>query len=572
MYNKYSHNLLFGKEWIMKLKQQNNKVTALYCRFSRDDLTKGDSMSISHQKEMLSHYAQENGFINTDFYIDDGYSGTNFKRPDFQRLVEDAENGKIGTVIVKDLSRLGREYLQTGYYTEMFFPQYNVRFIAINDNVDSDEGDNDFAPFKNLINEFYAKDISNKIKSALRTKALKGELVTGATPYGYSKDENDRTRLVPNENAEYVRMMYRWALEGYSCNEIATKMTRLGVLIPKAAYYTQIGKTDSEYFPKYPHCWQKGTVRSILLNPVYTGNMTALKYKSKSFKDKTLIERPEEERIVTPNTHEALVSQADYDTVLSRLSVKCRDRVESPENIFRGLVMCPDCGNRHGFKRRIERKTSKGCFVCSTNIHYGKTYCSTHYITIEQLSEVVLADIQRHASLAAENVSKYVDILTSTAESADSGKKSALKKELDRQRKRISELETLLQKIYEDKVFGVISEERYFSMSEKMETELSELKQSVKDTADKMSDADKAEKNARDFAGLISKYVNITELDYDLIHTLIEKIYVHERVIADGRANVRVDIYYRFIGLTDNGNPTVLNRSLGIFETDTSKD
>ena len=289
------------------MKQQTNRITALYCRLSKDDLLKGDSMSIQHQKDMLSKYADENGFSFTSYYVDDGYSGTNFNRPSFQKLIEDIEDGKVGIVIVKDLSRLGREYLKTGYYTEIFFPQNNVRFIAINDNVDTLDGDNDFAPFKNIINEFYAKDISNKIKAAMRTKALNGDCLTGMAPYGYSKDPNDKTKLIPDEHADHVRMMYQMALEGHSCGEIATKLTKMGLLIPKAENYVRNGKKDCESYPKYPDFWLKATVKSILLNPVYTGKTVALRYTNRSFKDKHRVERPESDWIVTENTHEATI-------------------------------------------------------------------------------------------------------------------------------------------------------------------------------------------------------------------------------------------------------------------------
>ena len=545
------------------MKQQTNRITALYCRLSKDDLLKGDSMSIQHQKDMLSKYADENGFSFTSYYVDDGYSGTNFNRPSFQKLIEDIEDGKVGIVIVKDLSRLGREYLKTGYYTEIFFPQNNVRFIAINDNVDTLDGDNDFAPFKNIINEFYAKDISNKIKAAMRTKALNGDCLTGMAPYGYSKDPNDKTKLIPDEHADHVRMMYQMALEGHSCGEIATKLTKMGLLIPKAENYVRNGKKDCESYPKYPDLWLKATVKSILLNPVYTGKTVALRYTNRSFKDKHRIERPESEWIVTENTHEALVSQADYDTVYKRLSVKCRDKVENPDNIFRGLVKCADCGKLHGFSKRYDNRGSKGCYRCQTSIRYGKKYCSSHYITFEQLYEIVLEDIKCHAHLAAEDSEKYIAILTKAADENNTASRSSQKSELEKLKKRASELDTLLQKLYEDKVFGVITEERYFAMSGNMEKELSEVRKRIEEISKTLSDTEEDKKNAADFSELIGKYTDIEELTYELVHILIDKIIIHEREIVDGRAKVRVDIYYRFIGLAENMKHTVVDRRRG---------
>ena len=544
----------------MKLKQQD-KITALYCRLSRDDEYNGDSMSIQNQKELLLKYANDNGYYNTEFFVDDGYTGTNFDRPDFKRLIEAVEDGKIGTVIVKDLSRFGREYLQTGFYTEMYLPDNDVRFIAINDSVDSDDGDNDFAPFKNIINEWYAKDCSKKIRAVMKMKAQRGDCLTGIAPYGYMKDPNDKTKLIPSDRADYVKMMYRMAIEGCSCGEIATKMRSMNLPIPKADNYIRNGLENCASYPKYPYYWLKATVKTILLNPVYTGRTVALRYTNKSYKNKKRIERPEDEWVITENTHEALVSREDYDTVYKRLSVKTRDKVTNPDNIFRGLVMCPDCGKVHGFSKRYDNRNSKGVYRCQTAIRYGKEYCSSHYITFEQLYDVVLSDVQRHATLFEENADKYIDILSKASETDKIKERTSLIKEQDKAKKRIGELDTLLQKIYEDMVFGVISKERYMSMSENMEKELSALKARSNEISAALQENDANRANAEKFAELIENYIGITELDYELVHTLIEKIYIHERENIDGKAVVKVDIYYRFIGSNaDSTSPTEISR------------
>ena len=540
-----------------------NRITALYCRLSRDDLLKGDSLSIQHQKDMLSKYAQDNGFSFIDYYVDDGYSGTNFDRPGFQKLITDVEDGKVGTVIVKDLSRLGREYLKAGYYTEIFFPEHDVRFIAINDGVDSLTGGNEFMPFKNIINEWYAKDISDKVKAVMRLKALNGDCRTGMPPYGYSRDPNNRTKLIPNERAEIVKMMYQWALQGESSHQISTRLNHMGLTAPRAEYMTKIGNADSPVFPQYSDFWRPYTVKNILMNPVYTGKIAALRTTTRSFKDKRRIQRPESEWIVTPNTHEALVSQEDYDTVFKRLSVKCRDYVENPDNIFRGLVICPDCGKVHGFSKRYDNRGSKGNYRCSTAVRYGRKYCSSHYITFEQLYELVLEDIQHHAALAAEDKDKYIEMLTKAADKSANAGKSVMMTELEKLKKRASELDTLFQKLYEDKVFGVISEERYFSMSSNMENELAEIRSRINELTSIFAETERSKQGATDFAGLISKYTDIQELDYELVHILIEKIYIHEREIIDGRGNVQVDIYYRFIGHPENNEPTIVDRKRG---------
>ena len=541
--------------------KQQTTTTALYCRLSKDDLINGDSMSIQNQKELLGNYAAQNGFPITEYYVDDGYSGTNFERPSFKRMISDIEDGRIGTVIVKDLSRLGREYLQTGYFTEMFFPQNDVRFIAINDNVDSSEGYNDFAPFKNLINEWYARDCSKKIKAVMRMKAARGDCMTGMPPYGYSKVPDDHTKLIPNERAEIVKMMYQMALEGKSCQQIATHLTHMGLPIPKAEYYQKIGKTDGN-MPKHPDYWLKTTVKSILINPVYTGKTVAMRFTNRSFKDKTRIERPEDEWITVENTHEALVSQEDYDTVCKRLSLKSRGVTVNPDNIFRGLIICSDCGKVESYHRRNDRN-SKGAYCCATYTRYGRKDCSPHYITIEQITGLVLEDIKRHAALAAEDSDKYVEMLTKAYDEKNDSRRSSRKAELTKMKKRVTELETLLQKIYEDKVFGVITEERFVAMSDNMEKELSELKGMISSTEKAMNDQEQNEKNAVQFAELVRKYTDITELDEDIVHMLIEKICIHEREIIDGKAQLKVDIYYRFIGMPSSEDSLVLQRKKG---------
>ncbi|MCI5946886.1 MAG: recombinase family protein [Oscillospiraceae bacterium] len=539
----------------------NNYKTACYCRLSQDDDNDGTSVSIETQTKVLADYCKAQGFDIYNIYTDDGYTGTNFDRPDFKRLIEAVEDGKIGTVIVKDLSRFGREYLQTGFYTEMYLPDNDVRFIAINDSVDSDEGDNDFAPFRNIINEWYAKDCSKKIRAVMKMKAQRGDCLTGMAPYGYMKDPNDKTKLIPNDRADYVKMMYRMAIEGCSCGEIATKMRSMNLPIPKADNYIRNGLENCASYPKYPYYWLKATVKTILLNPVYTGRTVALRYTNKSYKNKKRIERPEDEWVVTENTHEALVSREDYDTVYKRLSVKTRDKVTNPDNIFRGLVMCPDCGKVHGFSKRYDNRNSKGAYRCQTAIRYGKEYCSSHYITFEQLYDVVLSDVQRHATLFEENADKYIDILSKASETDKIKERTALIKEQDKSKKRIGELDTLLQKIYEDMVFGVISKERYMSMSENMENELSVLKARSNEISAALQENDNNRTNAEKFAELIEDYIGITELDYELVHTLIEKIYIHERENINGKAVVKVDIYYRFIGNNaDSNSPTEICR------------
>ena len=556
MYNNIIMICCLRERKVNNMKQQINKVTALYCRLSHEDELRGDSMSIQNQRDLLTRYANEHGYTNIKVFADDGYTGTNFNRPAFQEMLTDIEDEKIGTVIVKDLSRLGREYLQTGYYTEIFFPQRNVHFIAVNDGVDSDLGYNDFAPFKNIINEFYAKDASVKIKAVLHNKAARGDCASGRPPYGYDKDATGK-RLVPNENADNVREMFQLALLGHTCYQIANLFTKRGILSPWASYYERMGKTDSKYYPEFPTLWTKCTVKCILTNPVYTGGTYALKTKGISFKNRKQVPCPKDEWIITENTHEALVSKEDFNTVSERVSVKSRDFELNPENIFRGLLICADCGSRLAmYNYKTKNFGKRLVYKCDKFSRIGKRGCSIHYIRFDDIYEVVLSDIQRHVSLAAENRNKYINMLITASNESGSNNRNSLNKELASAQSRVKELSKILQKLYEDNALGKLSDERYHDMSGSMEQEYSSLKSRIAEISDVLSQTEKATKNAAEFADLVEKYADIKELDSDLIHTLIDKIVVHEKDVVDGDTTQRIDIYYRFIGNTSLKNDT----------------
>lgn len=538
------------------MNKQQNKQTAIYCRLSRDDEGIGDSMSIQNQKTFLSQYAANNGFTDYTFYVDDGFSGTSFERPDFKRMIKDIESGKIGTVIVKDLSRLGREYLQTGYYTEIFFPQNDVRFIAVNDGVDSVNGDNEFAPFKNIINEWYAKDCSRKIISALHTKAKNGGIIMGQAPYGYDKAKDNVHRLVPNENAWVVKLMFQLALEGKSAYLIAKELEQRKVMIPKAEQMIRRGLQDSPDFPKHKYVWGKRSIHKILTNPVYTGDMVCLRRLRKNFKTKQSVEVPKEEQVVIPNTHEAYVSHEDFETVQKRLETKQRAYDVNPDNIFRGLVVCSDCGLRMAYSR-TKSKNIKGYYRCPSHIRYKRSenlvFKNSHHITIEQITEVVLHDIQRHVRLASKDIEAYAERLKELSECEKNSESALCKQKSDKAKKRLAEIDTILQKMYEDKVFGVISDERYITMSKKLEDEQAELKRLISESAVLIEENEKKSKDIGDFIELIGKYTDITELDYDIVHMLIDKIVVFGREKSDSETTQRIEIYYRFVGnISDN--------------------
>lgn len=549
-----------------KLKQQV-RITALYCRLSRDDEYSGDSMSIQTQKAMLKRYAKEQGFTNCQFFVDDGYSGTNYNRPDFQRLIGLVEEGKVAVIIVKDLSRLGRNYLQTGYYREVVFPEYDTRFIAINDNVDTCGKDNEFAPFKEIMDEWYAKDCSRKVRSAYRTKAMNGEYTGGYPAYGYQKDPHDRHHLIPDEHAPIVQRMFRLALEGQSVYHIAKALENDLVLTPRAYLAQQFGKYESEDVAKHPYGWSSLTVQEILRNPIYLGKLVCLRRGSRSFKDKRIVNRPEEEWITVENTHEALVDQETFDTVQARLNVKQPVTWANVENKFRGLMYCGGCQNRLSYDNRY-----KGRFRCGRHRRFGETHCTGHYISRMQVEELLLGDIQTHAHLAASDKKKYVELLTQLSERGVNGEKASYQKEVARCERRISELDAIMKKLYEDRVFGVITDERYAAMSADYEAEQKKAKDRLNELQNLLDTFSKRTRDAKDFADLVERYTNITELDEELLHTLIDKIVVHEKELdGDGVVVMKVDIYYRFIGKVGNMNGEDLMVSSGHWTPDLVK-
>ncbi|MCD8239229.1 MAG: recombinase family protein [Clostridiales bacterium] len=530
-------------------KQQFNKITALYCRLSRDDEYSGDSMSIQTQKAMLKRYAEENGFINCEYFIDDGFSGTNFERPNFKKLISEIEAGRVETVIVKDLSRLGREYLQTGYYMEVFFSQKNVRFIAINDNVDTKNGDNEFAPFKNIINEWYAKDISRKVRSAFKTKSLNGEFLGSKAPFGYMKSPDDKHKLIPDENAPIVQHMFAMALEGKTCFQIANTLKKEHILKPSAYEKEKNGTLQSTDLAELElaHYWSVRSVKAILENPVYTGDMVNSKHGTNSFKDKQLHKKPKSEWITVPNTHQALVSKEDFETVQHRLSIKKPVNTDNPNNLFKGLVKCGDCGSSLAYRKQaLPQYTTK--YECGSYMRHGRILCTSHLICFNDLYSIVLDDISKNIELVTSDKEEYINHLAGLSAETYGAKKIAAQKEQGKIQKRLAEISKILQSMYEDKALGRISAERYASMSGNLEKEEVDLKKCLTEIETTLSQQTEQSRSAKEFADLIEKYAHITKLDRQILNNLIEKILVHEIIDENGKRQQTVEIYYRFIG------------------------
>ena len=531
----------------MNKKQQFNKITALYCRLSRDDDLGGDSMSIQNQKAMLEHFANENGHTNCKYFIDDGVSGTTFERKGFQEMITEIENGNVGTVIVKDLSRLGREYLQTGYYTEIMFPKYDVRFIAVNDNVDSSTGDNEFAPFKNIINEWYARDISRKVKSSFKAKAQNGEFLGATTPYGYRKSPENKHKLIPDENAPTVKRMFQMALEGINCNAIARTFKAEKIPIP-GAYTRDMQGVVHKNNVKYPYDWGQSTIRFILTNEVYIGTVVNNYTTAKSFKDKTRIKVADNEKIKVENMHEPLVDRETFYTVQQRIAVK-KPIENNADSIFRGLLKCGECGANLAFGKACGRRKSH-YYRCGSYARHRD--CSPHTVNLDTFAEVILHDINRHINFVKEDKEKYAVQLMEHFNNGSNENLQSGKEKLKRIENRIDELNLLIQKIYEDKTFGRITEAIYSAMYVNMSNELNSLQEEQKLLENSANEHFACEKSINDFMDLLEQYAPVKKLDAVLLNNLIEKIVVHERKRIDGETIMPIEIYYRFVGKVEN--------------------
>ena len=538
---------------------QTTKTTyraALYCRLSRDDGNVQESSSIQTQKEMLSRYARENGIKDTAFYVDDGYSGTNFDRPDFKRMIADIESGKINCVITKDLSRLGRNYLETGVFIEVYFPEHNVRYIAVNDVVDTSEQETaDFTPFRNIINELYAKDTSKKVKSAKRSRVLNGMYVATSAPYGYRKDADDRHRLVIDERyAPTVRLIFSLAKDGMGISQIRNYLNGQHILRPSAVnpngYERHFdGADDSRRYE-----WSNNSVRGILRNPVYAGHLVMGKRYSPSFKSHKSLSVLPENYTVVKNIHEPIVSPKDFELVqkliTSRRTVNNGGR--KFDNIFAGLLKCGDCGYAmtltKAHRSPKEEVIDEYGYMCNNYKTFGKAADTSHWIEARQLYECVLADIRKHADEAlADNEEMCVRLARQLGKDKDRQHKAA-EKEIRAKQARLSEVDGLFQSLYEDRNSGSITERNYKMMCRRYEDEQAQLEREIAELKARQEESSNDRSNIEQFSRLVKEYAGIEELTAALLNTLIEKITVGEPKDADGEQIQEIKIYYKFIG------------------------
>lgn len=526
-----------------------DKITALYCRLSRDDELQGDSNSIKNQKTILKKYADDNGFINTEFFVDDGVSGTTFDRPDFQRMIAEMDAGRIGTIIVKDMSRLGRDYLKVGYYTEIAFPNAEVRFIAINNGVDSaNQQDSDFTPFLNIINEWYAKDTSKKIRAVFKAKGESGKPLCTTPPFGYKKDPDDNNHWIVDEDAaKVVKHIFQLCIEGYGPTQIAHKLKEEEIFTP-SYYFKSIGLYPTALITEEPCKWSARTVANILDKQEYLGHTINFKTRRKSYKIKKKIDNDPSEWKIFKNKHEAIIDEDTFKTV-QRIRNGKRKRTPLGEMpILSGMVYCADCGAKLYQVRSKDWNHDKEYMVCATYRKRGKHNCTSHQIRNIDIEKALLYIIQQVTSFARDYQDEFVEVVTKTNNKELDKKIREYKKELEQSQARVSKLDFFIQRLYEDNVEGKVSDEQFIKMSSTYEKEQQTLSSRIIELTSIINDEQETVINTSSFLNLVKNYTNITKLDAEIIRTFIEKVYVYNVDETQNRKTKKIKIVFNFIG------------------------
>lgn len=533
------------------MKKQQHYKAALYCRLSVDDGNFGGSVSIETQKILLEQYCKDHKITDYKFYCDDGCSGTNFDRPSFKKMLSDIDEGKINLVIVKDLSRFGRNYVEAGMYVQRFTDS-NIRFIAADDNYDSLVNSDDLLfPIKNVVNEMYARDVSKKTKAAKKAKARDGQFIGSKAPFGYKIDPNDRHHLIVDEPAaQVVKRIFRLASEGVGYNKMAKIFREEKVLTPIA--YFNLNNPDyfkSDYWRK-EFDWHVTSIRAILNNEVYLGKLVYGKQRNKSMKSKEKVRNPKEDWIVVENCHEPIITQELWDTVHKILNAKHRPAKAGEVHMFAGLLYCSDCGHCLTYSQKQRKDGSyHGAYSCWMYKTHGKEYCASHYITFDTIYELVLIDIQRNLFQYRKNTDKFKSILSRKYQSDSQKQAEQITLEYEQKQKRCEELDKIISRLYEDNVLGRIGDERYESMSQSYELEQVEIKKALPILKSKIDELKRQSDCADNFINVIKKYTIIDKLDAAILNELIDKIVVHHKEQAeDGRTFQQIEIYYRFVG------------------------
>lgn len=540
--------------WKEDILKQSSKKTALgtaalYCRLSRDDNMDNESNSISNQKKILQKAAKDKGYTDTIFFVDDGITGTTMKRPGFQKMIAAIEAGYISAVFVKDLSRLGRNYIEVGKLTEEFFPLHDVRLVAVSDGVDSDEGEDDFTPFKNIMNEYYAKDISKKRRIVNKMKGNAG-IPLSPPPYGYIKNPDDpRFWVVDPVAADVVRRIYRMALEGYGLAETAAALGADGIVNPTYYWRSKGTSRGGSKSTLEPTKWGHTTIKKILTTQEYCGDVINFKSYSKSYKMKRRIENPEENRAIFLNVHEAIIDRPTWEKVqaLKAGTRRKRPTVTQEPSAFSGVMKCPECGGNLNFHFNQNNHDIK--FFSCQNHNSGLRKCSsTHYIRLDFLEQVVLYEVHRLACFADEYENDFIKAMVGRSAKVAENERVRKKRELDGLLARDRELDTLFERLYEDNVSGKIDDARFAKMAKRYEQEQGEnagrikaLRLEVKKLEEKRMDVD-------DFLETVRHYTNAAKITKRMVAELIDHIEVYPAVKEDGVTNQRVTIHYNCIG------------------------
>ena len=543
------------------MKQSNNKksrdVTAfLYERLSRDDNLEGESYSIGNQKKLLAKVAKEKGYTNLVHFLDDGISGVTMDRPGFVEMIRQLEQGKAAAVFVKDLSRLGRNYIEVGRLTEEFFPDHDIRLVAVSDNIDTAEGENELAPIRNLFNEWYARDISKKRRISNKIKGNAGEPM-GQPPYGYIKDPNDPKHwIVDDEAAQVVRRVYSMTLEGFGTEQIAAQLEKGDVLTPRAYWLTKGIKRPGKGKQQPPTKWNSSTITKILSLQEYCGDILNFKTYSKSYKNKKRIDNDRENWVVFQDVHEAIIERAVYEQVQQKRGKIRKRRTNNGEhNMFSGLLVCADCGSNLHFHFNQGNPEIK-YFNCSNYKGNRGTCTSTHYVRVDFLEEVVLGEIRRLTKFASLYEDEFVKAVIGHSQQAEQTDRKLKEKELRTLLARDEELDGLFERIYEDNVSGKLSDDRFAKMSRRYEDEQKELAEKIKKLRSEIEKQSSRSMTTDMFIGLVRKYTRARKLTPRMLNELIEKIEVFNAEKIDGVWEQRLRIHYNCVGTIEI--PTVL--------------
>ena len=546
--------------------QSKNKnqigITALYCRLSRDDGTESESNSIGNQKKLLSQKAKEMGLTDTKYYVDDGYTGTNFNRPGFQQLIDDIEIGLVSAVMVKDLSRLGRDYVSVGNYTDSYFPEHNVRFIAVNDAIDSDEGESEIAPFKNILNEMYARDISKKIRSSHRLRGSMGEPLS-QPPYGYIKSpENKKKWIIDPEAATVVKSIFKMCLDGKGNETIARELQENKVLIPMAYWRSKGLNRGGKKTQTNPYKWCKTTIQKILSQQEYCGDIINFKTYSKSFKNKRRIENSKENWAVFKDVNEPIIDRETFETVQKFIS-KIKRRAPKKENgersIFNGLIYCGDCHSKMRYHTSTSNKEIH-YFTCSDNkVDYRGNCPGRHYVRADALEEVVKLELRRLVEMLEIDESYFAQLLLRKNDEEREKDKKFLESELQKAIARNNTVSQIYEKLYEDNVIGKVSDEWFVELSHKYEKERMDLKAKIADTRHKIEELKNTNSEYGKFISAIRRFMQMDNLTSPLLRELIDHIDIFETEGTGKSRTQRIVIYYRFIGYIELPNTTKQN-------------